>query len=59
MPFAQQANFYNRLLEQIESPPGAKRAGVIERFFISGSPERMLTTEGSAGTVFRAPEVPK
>ena len=36
---------YRRVLERIESIPGAERAGFISDAFISSSPERTLTTE--------------
>jgi putative ABC transport system permease protein len=48
MAMRQRPNFYNRVLEQVESLPGVENAGIIENFFIDGSPEQMLTTEGSA-----------
>jgi putative ABC transport system permease protein len=51
MGTGQRANFYNRVLEQIESLPGVESAGIIENFLISGSPEQMLTTKAGAGTV--------
>jgi putative ABC transport system permease protein len=51
MAAGQRANFYNRVLEQIGSLPGAASAGLIENFFISSSPEQSFTTEAGAGTV--------
>ncbi len=50
MAIGQRPNFYNRVLEQLQSLPGVESAGIIENFFISGSPEQMLTTQGTAGT---------
>jgi predicted permease len=47
----QRANFYNRVLEQIESLPGIESAGIIENLFVSGSPEQTVIVEGSAGIV--------
>ena len=59
---AQRADFYNRVLEQIESLPGVESAGIIGDLFIGGNPERILTTEGDARTIserlrFRRDEV--
>lgn len=48
MAIRQRPSFYNRVLEQVESLPGVESAGIIENFFIGGSPERMLTTGGTA-----------
>ena len=56
---AQRADFYNRVLEQIESLPGVESAGIIGDLFIGGNPEQIVTTEGDAGTDFRAPAVPE
>ena len=42
----QRANFYNRVLEQIESLPGVENAGITSELFIAGNPERVLTIEG-------------
>ena len=50
MAISQRPNFYNRVLEQVESLPGVDSAGIIENFFINGSPEQMLTSEGTGGT---------
>lgn len=47
---AQRANFYSEALEQIQSLPGVENAGLIENFFVSGSAEQTVTTEG-AGSV--------
>jgi predicted permease len=47
MAAGQRANFYNRVLEQIGSLPGAASAGLIENFFISSSPEQSFTTEAA------------
>jgi len=62
MATAQRANFYNGVLEQIESLPGVESAGVTSELFIGGNPERVLTTEGDARPVserlrFRSDEV--
>jgi predicted permease len=51
MANGQRANFYNRVIEQIESLPGVEHAGLIENFLISSSPEQMLTTDAGAETV--------
>jgi predicted permease len=48
---AQRADFYNRVLEQIESLPGVESAGIIGDLFIAGNPEQIVTTEGDARTV--------
>lgn len=47
---SQRADFYNRVLEQIEALPGVESAGIIGDLFIGGSPERVVTTEGDART---------
>ncbi len=62
MATGQRPNFYNRVLEQVESLPGVESAGIIENFFVGNSPEQMLTTESSARNVsehlrFRSDEV--
>ena len=62
MATAQRADFYNRVLEQIESLPGVESAGIIGDLFIGGNPEQILTTEGDARTIserlrFRRDEV--
>jgi predicted permease len=59
---AQHVDFFNRVLEQIESLPGVERAGIIGDLFIGGNPERVLTTEGDGRTTserlrFRSDEV--
>ena len=59
---AQRANFYNRVLEQIESLPGVESAGIIGDLFIGGNPEQILTAEGDTRTIsermrFRRDEV--
>ncbi|OFW20925.1 MAG: hypothetical protein A3H97_10270 [Acidobacteria bacterium RIFCSPLOWO2_02_FULL_65_29] len=46
---AQRANFYGRVLEQIESLPGVESAGIIGDLFISSDSEEILTTESNAG----------
>ncbi len=48
---AQLADFYRRVLEQIQSLPGVESAGIIGEFFIGDNPEQMLTTEGGAKTI--------
>lgn len=45
---AQRADFYNRVLEQVESLPGVESAGIIGDLFIGGNPEQLVTTEGDA-----------
>ena len=45
----QRSDFYNRVLEQVESLPGVVSAGIIGDLFIGGSPEQILTIEGKAG----------
>ncbi len=47
----QLADFYDRVLKRIQSLPGVESAGLIGQFFIDKSPEQILTTEGSAGTI--------
>jgi predicted permease len=47
---AQRIDFYNRVLEQIESVPGVESAGIIGDLFIGGNAEQTITTEGNAGT---------
>lgn len=42
---AQLADFYNRVLEQIEALPGVVSAGIIGDFFVGGSPDQVATTE--------------
>jgi predicted permease len=59
---AQRVNFYNRVLEQIESLPGVESAAIIGDLFIGAAPEQILTTEGDARTIserlrFRRDEV--
>ena len=59
---SQRADFYNGVLEQIESLPGVESAGIIGDLFIGGNPEQILTTEGDARTTserlrFRRDEV--
>ncbi len=59
---AQRANFYNRVLEQIEALPGVESAGIVGDLFIGGNPEQTITTEGDARTIaarlrFRRDEV--
>jgi predicted permease len=45
----QRADFYHRVLEQVESLPGVQSAGVVGDLFVSGNPERLVTREGEAG----------
>src|SRR5437016_3249292 len=42
---AQRADFYNRVLEQVESLPGVESAGITSELFIGGNPERVVTAE--------------
>ena len=58
----QRVNFYNDVLEQIESLPGVESAGIIGDLFIGGNPERVVTTEDNKRSVaerlrFRSDEV--
>ena len=58
---AQRSDFFNRVLQQIESLPGVESAGIIGDLFVGGNPEQVLTAEGDAGTIserlrFRADE---
>jgi predicted permease len=48
---AQLADFYDRVLERIQSLPGVEGAGIIGDFFIGNNPEQVLTTESDAGTI--------
>ena len=62
MATAQRADFYNRVLEQIESLPGVESAGITSDLFIGGNPEQIVTAEGDARTIserlrFRRDEV--
>ena len=59
---APRADFYKRVLEQVEALPGVESAGIIGDFFVGGNPEQILTVEGSATTIservrFRRDEV--
>ncbi|MPY87031.1 MAG: FtsX-like permease family protein [Luteitalea sp.] len=59
---AERVNFYNRVLEQIESLPGVERAGFIGDLFISSNREQSLATEGDVRPIserlqFRRDEV--
>src|SRR5437667_5650933 len=58
----QRADFYNRVLEQVESLPGVESLGITSELFIGGNPERELTPEGDARTIserlrFRSDEI--
>ena len=62
MATAQRADFYNRVLEQIESLPGVESAGITSELFIGGNPEQIVTAEGDARPVserlrFRSDEI--
>jgi predicted permease len=53
-------DFYNRVLEQVDSLPGVEGAAIIGDIFIGGNPEQILTIEGGARTErlrFRRDEV--
>jgi len=52
MATAQRAGFYSRVLEQIETLPGVESVGITSELFIGGNPERTITTEGDARTIF-------
>lgn len=59
---AQRADFYNRVLEQVQSLPGVESAGIIGDLFIGGNPERIVTAEGDARSAaerlrFRSDEI--
>ncbi|HZI75236.1 MAG TPA: FtsX-like permease family protein, partial [Gemmatimonadales bacterium] len=43
---SQRVNFYNEVLEQIESLPGVESVGIIGDLFIGGNPERVVTADG-------------
>ena len=49
---AQRADFFNRVLEQIESVPGVESAGIIGNLFFGGNPEQAVTAEGEARPIF-------
>jgi putative ABC transport system permease protein len=56
------AEFYTRVLDQIESLPGVASAGIIGDLFFGGNADQVLTTERNARTVserlrFRRDEV--
>ena len=58
----QRVDFFNRVIEQIESLPGVESAGMIGDLFIGGNPEQILTVEGDDRTIserlrFRRDEV--
>jgi predicted permease len=44
----QRADFYQRVLEQVESVPGVSSAAMIGNFFIGGNPEQIVTIEGDS-----------
>ena len=44
---AQKSDFYDRVLEQIESLGGVESAGIIGDLFIGGNPEQVVTVEGN------------
>ncbi|HEX4230137.1 MAG TPA: ABC transporter permease [Bryobacteraceae bacterium] len=48
----QQAGFYNRVLERIQSLPSVENAGIIENLFINSVSEQTLTTEGERQGIF-------
>ena len=48
---AQRADFYHRVLEQIQSVPGVESAGIIDDLFSSNPREHALTVERVDGTV--------
>ena len=48
---AKRTDLYHRVLEQIEAVPGVESAGIIGDMFIGNPGERLLTFEGSDGTV--------
>ena len=48
MAAAQRADFYSRVLEQVESLPGVESVGLTSDLFISSMPERNLTPEGNS-----------
>ena len=43
------ADFYRRVVDQIQGLPGVENAGVIGDLFISNDAERLVTAEGSTG----------
>ena len=45
---ADRADFYNRVLEQIESVPGVENAGIIGDLFVSSNSEQIVSIEGDA-----------
>jgi predicted permease len=48
---AQRTGFYRRVLEQVESVPGVKSAGITSELFLTGSPTQVITTEGDSRLV--------
>ncbi len=48
---AQRTDFYQRVLEQMQTVPGVEQAGIIGDLFIGNPRERILTLERDEGTV--------
>lgn len=51
MPAAQRAQFFGRVLEEVESLPGVESAALIGDLITGGSPEQTVTAESGGQTV--------
>ena len=52
MATTSRTDFYNRILERIQSLPGIEGAGVIENLFTSTAPEQLVNTDADGGGAF-------
>lgn len=53
MATARRTDFYNRILERIQSLPGIQGAGIIENLFTSTAPEQSVTTDAEGGGILK------